>query len=172
MTGFLDERRLREFFFGWGEVVQVIERVKAASSGGRLIQYPKIPSAVSESLAARVLIARAVFPEARSMLRGGGADIRVVCGTSTYRVEVKGSGSSEFQTLGRKDYDCDLLVWLRFGEAVQLGLEGEMRVTLFQTPRRCFGDLGNRVSHATAVSAADPSMVRSLVFRLADLLDQ
>jgi hypothetical protein len=54
--GVLSNDTLRAFFAAWAEVVTVVRRVKESSDAGNLIQYPKIPQAVSESIAAKILI--------------------------------------------------------------------------------------------------------------------
>lgn len=154
MMGFLSNDALQDFFAGWAEVIAVIERVKAASVGGALIQYPKIPPSVSESLAARILLHERIFETATCVTRGGRADIVVVDGNGTRLVEVKGSGSAEFQTFGPKDYACDLLVWLRFGEVRQLNLRSTVSATLFPKPTEAMGPLGTRVTHGAAEAAA------------------
>ena len=152
--GFLPISQLREFFLSWTEVVSVVERVKSASPGGSLIQYPKIPQSVSESLAARFLIKSNTFHKAFEMRRGGSADIVVSCDGGVNLVEVKGSGSSEFQTFGQKDYACDLLLWLRFGAVRHLGTRSLVNATLFPKPSESIGNLGSRVVHSAAKAAA------------------
>jgi hypothetical protein len=153
-SGFLTAITLREFFEAWTSVVGLIERLKAGSAGGRLIQFPKIPPAVSESLACRSLIIRDVFPDAVSMVRGGAADISVLIPSGLRRIEVKGSGISEFQTFGRKDYACDLLVWLRFGQVFSLTAASQIQVALIPTPIDTMGQLGSRVTYRSAIAAA------------------
>lgn len=171
LVGCLDTVVLREFLEGWAEVVLTVQRVKSGSTGGALIQYPKLPPRVSESLAARWLVRAETFPGATEIRRGGGADLRVFGPDRTWRIEVKGSGAKEFQTFGPKDYDCDLLMWIRFGEAALLSQNGRVRATLFPTPRQSIGDLGARVTHAAARSAARPEFdIRELEVRLGDLL--
>jgi hypothetical protein len=171
LVGFLDDAVLRQFFVGWTEVVGVVGRIKSGSVGGALIQYPKIPSTVSEALAARILVRHDVYPSALRLERGGGADIRITTADGAAKVEVKGSGQAEFQTFGPKDYDCDLLVWLRFGEAAQIGLQGVVRATLFPTPRRSLGDLGSKVTHTSAEAAIRRGFdVRRLIVPLDQLL--
>ena len=172
-TGFLPTATLRDFFSGWTEVVATIDRVKAGSAGGQLIQYPKMPPSVSESLAARMLIRERVFEGATGMVRGGAADIRVSRGGETILVEVKGSGSAEFQTFGRRDYGCHMLVWLRFGEASQLTFASTVRATLFPRPAECLGQLGSRVTHgsAEATAAARGFPVRHIEVSLSALVE-
>jgi hypothetical protein len=173
LRGCLPSATLREFFAAWAEVVSVIQRLKGSSKGGELIQYPKISPSVSELLAARILVREGIFAAADSISRGGGADLRVVEAGRVWCVEVKGSGSAEFQTFGRKDYDCDLLVWLRFGEAMKIGLPGLVRASLIEHPRQSLGDLGTRVTFATAESAARfrGHELRLVEYALADLVD-
>ncbi len=145
--------------------------MKSGSVGGALIQYPKLPPSISETLAARWLVHADIYPAATEIRRGGGADLLVSGPDQTWRVEVKGSGTSEFQTFGSKDYDCDLLIWIRFGDAALLGEEGFVRATLIPTPRDSIGNLGARVTHAAARSALRPGFeIRELEVRLGDLL--
>jgi hypothetical protein len=173
LEGCLADETLREFFAGWADVVAVIERVKAGSAGGGLIQYLKIPQSASESLAARILLREGVSLEATRIVRGGGADLSVREGRETRLVGVKGSGSSEFQTLGRKDYLRHMLVWLRFGEARLLGPSGVVRATLFPQPIKCFGDLGARIVYSAAETAAvrNNCDIRRIEVPLETLLD-
>jgi hypothetical protein len=80
---------------------------------GQLVQLPKIPSLLSESIVYWLMRGTGEFEslrfreEGRDMI-GRKADGRRVL------IEVKSTGASAFQHLSKKDLESDILVWVHF----------------------------------------------------------
>lgn len=80
------------------------------------IQNPKIPSALSQSLAAYLLQSGNLLGERMEVWpSNSGGDLcgRMASGVEL-TIEVKATGESAFQELGRKDLEAGLLIWLHF----------------------------------------------------------
>jgi hypothetical protein len=106
--------------------------------GGTAIQYPKLPSVFSESLV--VVCGPALFPNAKNIHLGGGHEADVVFDSSnvTKKVEVKATGSKEFQEFGPRDVKADFLVWIAFGSVFENESEDTIRIYVLDEPRRVF----------------------------------
>jgi hypothetical protein len=85
-----------------------------------LIRRPGIPAPLSESLIAHA--APSLFGATASAAYGGDrADLVVaVPGTHVF-VEVKATGSGEFQEIKPRDLAADVLVWVAFGSRYESG---------------------------------------------------
>ena len=116
------------------ELRSLIEAVREAScflSGLRLrcpmakhVQYPKIPTVLSESLAVYAinngLLLASVGPFRRVERGGREADIIAVCDDGRrLKIETKASGEKNFATFGAKDYCADYLLWMLFGSLLR-----------------------------------------------------
>jgi len=85
---------------------------------GILVQLPKIPSILSESIvASEVQHGRGPMWKGPVQVMPGGAkaDLIVKWKSKEFRVEVKGTGRQGFQNLVAKDVAADVLVWVDFG---------------------------------------------------------
>lgn len=106
------------------------------------IQFPKIPSILSESIIYHLL------SENRLLL---GIDIKSVCfggriadiiATTSQleelKVEVKATGTNAFEYFGEKDVNSDILVWVHFGDFfISAGNTG-IEIFVIQEPSRFF----------------------------------
>jgi hypothetical protein len=138
---------LHSFFEAWKDMMLAIDRVRRRHQS-EIIQNPKLPSAISEALAARIYAAQNAT-ETGILRRGGGADLVATSSNAVTKIEVKGSGTAEFQTIGPKDRACDLLMWLRFGDVTKLDLNSHLNWTLFR-PKNCVAELfGSRLNFST-----------------------
>ena len=97
---------------------RAIQQIRRDFHGGRHVQFPRIPSILSESMIAReIRLGRTpLWQEPGASLPGGrSCDILAKVGENEYKVQVKATGSQGFQYLGPKDIVSDVLVWLHFG---------------------------------------------------------
>ncbi len=101
----------------------------------RRISRPGIPAPLSESLVAAA--APHIFGSAASISYGGtAADLIVDAGgASPAYVEVKATGSGEFQEIKARDLAADVLVWVAFGRRYELG-HGPIDVFVLTRPQR------------------------------------
>ena len=87
-----------------------------------------------------VVCGPALFPNAKNIHLGGGHEADVVFDSSnvTKKVEVKATGSKEFQEFGPRDVKADFLVWIAFGSAFENESEDTIRIYVLDEPRRVF----------------------------------
>ena len=96
-------------------VFSYLDTLRAVTPLALTIQYPKIPSVLSESLIIRL----------HSMLFKGSidaefgkpeSDVRLSYPGGEFKhVEVKATGESAFEFFGKRDLAADYLIWIHFG---------------------------------------------------------
>ena len=149
-----------------------VAKLRKDAPGGKFVQYPKIPSIVSESwLAQEVAYGRAPFwPAGCAVSRGGTAcDLQVLDPHGRiWKLEVKATGSAAFQFFSTKDVTADALAWLSFDryfeaeshepptvfwlENPSAVFAASTKITLREFRRRC----GDRLHETTLLPMADP----------------
>jgi hypothetical protein len=123
-----------------GEASRFVTELRGREQIAKYVQYPKIPPALSESLAVHALrdgmLLTHVGPFSSVDLGGRVADIvaTTAMGT-TLRIETKAAGTEEFATFGPKDYEADFLLWLLFGDLIRNGQGGKCRVLVCPCPK-------------------------------------
>jgi len=117
-------------------------RVRESTELGSLIQYPKIPPALSESIAFHLFHSGALLgkPVEVCLSRSGGDLELLITDGSPVRVEVKATAQSAFQYFGPKDLKADILLWIHFGDLFQNEDEDTFQVYLLERPREHFPD--------------------------------
>jgi len=131
---------LRELAALLRQAFKCISKLKKLKLAARRITYPKLPSAFSESLV--VHCGPILFPNAKNIHLGGGHEADVVFDSSngTKKVEVKATGSKEFQQFGPKDVNADFLVWIAFGSVFENEADDTVRIYVLAKPKRAFPD--------------------------------
>jgi hypothetical protein len=101
----------------------------------RFISRPGIPAPLSESLVAHA--APTLFGASATVAYGGGrADLRVAHISATpIFIEVKATGSGEFQEIKPRDLAADVLIWVAFGDRYEVGA-GDVHLYLLPRPER------------------------------------
>jgi hypothetical protein len=123
-----------------GDASRFITALREREQIAKYVQYPKIPPALSESLAVHALrngtLLKHQGPFSAVDLGGRVADI-IATTTSgkTLRIETKAAGTEEFATFGPKDYEADFLLWLLFGDLIRNGQGGKCRVLVCPSPK-------------------------------------
>jgi len=87
-----------------------------------IIPKPKIPNTLSEPIVFHLLNKKKIIPKLSKYdlnIGGEGADILATRGRSRKKIQVKGTGSAEFITMGPKDIVADHFIWLNFGTAFE-----------------------------------------------------
>ena len=109
--------------------------LRAAIPAARFIARPPIPAALSESLVG--YSARWLFGAACAATFGGTrADLIVSCPfDDQLLVEVKATGSGEFQEVKPRDLAADALVWVAFGSRY-LDAQGPTDIFVLRDPSR------------------------------------
>ena len=131
---------LRELAVLLPQAWKCIPKLNKLNSAARRITYPRLPSAFSESLV--VHCGPTLFPKAKNIHLGGGREADVVFDASngTKKVEVKATGSKEFQQFGPKDINADFLVWIAFGPVFEKQADDPVRIYVLAKPKRVFPD--------------------------------
>ena len=125
--------RLQELL---NEVFGYITNLKAKHKLAESIQYPKIPSDLSES--AVVHLRHKLFPGSlNARFAGRQADVIVEYPRTTKKVEVKATELHGFEAFGERDILADYLVWVHFGPFFRRG-EGEVVVYCLENPSKAF----------------------------------
>ena len=140
-----------------------------------LIQYPKIPPRLTESIAIHLLNSGGLGNLAegvRATLSHAGGDVLVSQPNGEHlRVEVKGTAGSAFQHLSEKDLDAHLLMWVHYDTCFMEGGTREFTVHLILTPRKHFPRAGRitlrkfleRVGHEVFLRQVDLETLQPIV---------
>jgi len=148
---------ISDFFDDFSAHCEHLANLRSRSAAAKYIQFPKIPSKISENLAARLLPKIGLCDNLEEVSFGQGADLWI---RGKLKIEVKGSGQSEFQTIGPKDWACDALIWLRFGPVEVVNLSSMMRWTKFERLESISPSLRkDRVIHSRLHELCDAGMV-------------
>jgi hypothetical protein len=118
------------------EVFRTTRELRPRSAAARHIKFPPLPSIWSESIV--IATTSTLFGAGwRGRYGGRSADVIVEneAASSTLKVEVKASGRHAFQELKDKDLKADVLVWLRFGRRLELGI-GPVEAAVIVAPGR------------------------------------
>lgn len=118
-----------------------LESLRRTQPLAAYIQFPKIPSILTESIAERALTKGLVAERLkRAIVRPGGrvADLLVSIDGRELRVEVKATGASAFQNLGKKDIAADYLLWLDFGNYFANPQRTSITIVIWEQPRERF----------------------------------
>jgi hypothetical protein len=170
----LTRDELRSLIKAFGETCRFVSDLRARCPVAKYVQYPKIPTVLSESLAAHAILNRHLLSSVgpfTSVARGGReADIVAAHANGRrLKIETKASGEEDFAAFGRKDYSADFLLWLRFGSLLREGRLGRIEVLVCPSPGdhlswwaeyRAGAKLKDRVTVAELTSAWDGQLVR------------
>lgn len=118
-----------------------IAEIRRDNPLARHIQFPKIPSILSESLAVHLLRSGDVLPGLTGYsfsLGGKRADILAERLGETKRIEVKATGKSAFQNFVAKDVDADYIIWIHFGDYFAGSGDKTLRAFVLREPNRYF----------------------------------
>jgi len=122
------------------ETSQFISKLRDREEIASYVQYPKIPPALSESLAVfairenKLLASHGPFKAVK--LGGRVADIIATTDSGkTFRIETKAAGTEEFATFGPRDYEADFLLWMLFGDSIRSGCGGKCTVLVCPNPK-------------------------------------
>lgn len=119
------------------EVFSFISNLRNDNPLAKRIQYPKIPSILSESLC--ILEREKLFPGCSNAIFGGQkCDIIVLFPDGTKKTaEIKATGQSAFQGLYKKDIAADFLVWVHFGRLFE-EYDEDIKAYIMGNPKRIF----------------------------------
>lgn len=103
------------------EAFAYIEQLHSRNRLANEIQFPKIPTLLSQSIVVHLIRDRKIIRELGDSSTaefgpGSDADVIVRDDSRTVRVEVKGTGSRAFEHFGDKDLRADYIVWVHFGK--------------------------------------------------------
>ena len=122
----LDEGEIRELIALIRDLFAHQETNRASNPLAKLIQFPKVPSSLSESLAVHLINAGVLMGQlsdgVRAYLSPSGGDVVLSQPTGTdLRIEVKGTAESGFQHLSSKDVDAHVILWFHYGRCFRDG---------------------------------------------------
>ena len=124
------------------DVFGYLDHLRVQDPLAKHIQYPKLPSLLSESIVLNSLKEGALLPElATASFAFGGrrADIMAQLPDGNEQtIEVKATGKSAFQYFGKKDIGCDFLVWVNFGTYFHARETQPVEACVIHQPSRYF----------------------------------
>ena len=151
----LSQAELSEFASLFREICAWIATHKKTNPLAGHIQFPKLPPAFSESIA--VHCAETLFPGAKKIRLGGGADIQIEIEGSNKKIEVKATQKG-FQHLSQKDISADYLVWIDFADCFHAGSQ-RVKIYVLPDPKTIFAKSG-RITMNTFLRAAAGKLTR------------
>lgn len=153
------------------EVAKVVSSIRGASAVGRHVQLPKIPPALSESLAILAIRERLLLADIGHIadVRFGGreADVIAIVNDGRFRIEVKSSGPQRFATFGKKDYAADFLIWFAFDDYFQREDANSVDAFVFPAPSQFLAEgwRPNRVTLGQLLAKwPDPQITQTKIF--------
>jgi hypothetical protein len=164
----LSPAEIDQFIFLLKDVFTYISNLKEKNPLAADIQYPKLPSKLTESLAIH-LLRHDLIPELKGYdFRFGGneADIIAARETEKVRIEVKGT-TRGFEYFGEKDIRAKYLMWFDFEELLR---KGGNHFTLYILPHResrFGGPLKITIGSLKKVTGVDLQLTR---YNIQDLL--
>lgn len=99
------------------KVFSFIMELKTSEEMAKHIQFPKIPSKMSESLVYNLIAQKIILPELNftKSLKGSG-DLRLLTADKKIvHLEVKATGRQGFSRLTQGDINADFIIWIHFG---------------------------------------------------------
>lgn len=136
----LQRDELRDLIIAFGETCRFITTLQSRAPVAKHVQYPKIPTILSESIAV-IAIQQGLLLSSQgpfsAVIRGGrAADIlAAVAGEARQlKIEIKASGTKDFATFGPKDYAADFLLWMRFENLLHENNFGCVEVLICPNP--------------------------------------
>lgn len=171
----LNKQEIRSLIEVFGEACRFISELRARSPIAKLVQYPKTPTLLSESLAVhaiqegRLLAAAGPF----TTVQRGGRRADILADRADGRqlnIETKASGVQDFATFGGKDYAADFLLWFRFDTLLRDNHLGQVEVLVCPCPGNHLpsfhfenGKKRDRVTVNQLTQAWDGELVREYV---------
>lgn len=143
---------------------QFFDQLRESNPLAEWIQYPKVPSILSESLVVHLINRRVIIGDLSdtASLGSKGADVIVQngCGREQ-RIEVKASAKQAFSEFGDKDINADILVWVHFGDLFAND-DTSIEVLVLRNPKRFF-DRRRKITLATFKKCAGGDVERTVV---------
>jgi len=135
--GILTPRELLEFISILQSLFQHIRQLRKRHPLAKLLQFPKIPPFLTESLAVHLINARVILPSLKTPRLGGRAADVIAKSRSgaDVLVEVKGTGTSAWIMLQPKDLAADHLVWIDYSDFFEVPDRTMVRVHLIDPKR-------------------------------------
>ncbi|WP_456444133.1 hypothetical protein [Thermococcus sp.] len=118
------------------EAFGCISELKSKNDLARWIQYPKVPSILSESLVFHLvrdhILPLPIEDVSTFKFRTKEGDILFENGDDMIHVEVKATGKSKFQYLGEKDIKADYLIWVNFEDFFERKGANQVKIITFE----------------------------------------
>ena len=134
----LTTAEMRELALYLDQACKYITKARLRFPLARHIQYPKIPSILSESIvAAAISKGHILCDEPINSVTFGGKQADLIARLRTggqLKIEVKASGPNGFVSFGPKDYSADYLIWLLFGNIFVNGAGKTCRALILPKP--------------------------------------
>ena len=118
----LSPGQIKELLHLLGDSFVRLTRLRKRSALAIHIQFPKIPSILTESIVIQLLSSGELLPPLRRRgyeFKLGGKLADIVASNPKHKelkIEVKATARSGFQALSEKDVNADFLIWLHFGD--------------------------------------------------------
>lgn len=118
-----------------------ISRLKQRNQLANRIQYPKIPSILSESIIIHLINDGKILEDLRGYsvnFGGKKGDILISTDAHELQIEVKATAKSAFEYFGKKDITADYLIWIHFGSYFLGANDNLIEVNVVRQPSRYF----------------------------------
>lgn len=119
---FLSKDEIKELIKLLKVVFGFLKDLKQKNILAEKIQYPKIPSMLSESIISHLIKENKILKELKEVTKevvfgGRTADLIVkIRPNSEFKIEVKSTGKSAFEYFGEKDIKANYLIWMHFDD--------------------------------------------------------
>jgi hypothetical protein len=123
------------------KVLRYIRKLKKNNPIAEVLENPKVPSRLSESLILNLLNQKLILRRELhgfAFNLGGGADISAKKDRKTLRLEVKGTGPRRFQKFGKKDIEAHYLIWVDFYDFFLSSKNPPVTLYIVKNPKRFF----------------------------------
>jgi hypothetical protein len=123
-------------------VFSYIKNLKDEKELSKHIQYPKIPSILSESIIIHLIREGRLLNElTRSRINFGGRVADIITESNPIKkIEVKATGKSAFEYFGEKDIVSDYIIWVHFAESFINNNFSNIEIFTIRNPRKYFNE--------------------------------
>ncbi len=141
----LTRKEIWDFILSLKAYFKNLTKLREIDPYAHYIQYPKIPSILSESIIYHLIVDKKILSELdiiSAKREHRVADIVLYTEVGTKNVEVKSTGGNAFQNLGKKDINADYLIWLHFDKFFTNEMISEVSMYIVSDPNKYFFKTG------------------------------
>ena len=137
----LKKQEIKELLAILTQYFSYFKNVREENPLAELVQYPKLPGLLSESLAYYLLKEKKILEkigDIKEILHQKEADLYTMTSEKNIKIEIKGTASEGYQRFTEKDTLSDYLIWIYFGEYFKDNLKRIIEVLILPQPQKYF----------------------------------